>query len=438
MVSFNQSSGQDQVLLTYRPSSLKEFRQRALQWASSHNVCTWLDNNEIPYPEGGFQALLAIGEYRRCPIETGQSFESIQRFHQQRKTWLFGYWGYDLKNEVELLSSNNTDDVALPDIYFYEPTYLLRFTDEEVEVLKAEEHDAGWVIHQIELTEVKSNEPIEPLAIQQKVSRDTYIQTVEQIQQHIIEGDVYELNFCMEFFAEQAKIHPLSVYRQLNEVSPMPFSAYLQLGEHFVLSASPERFIRKEGARLLSQPIKGTIRRGKTEEEDLRLKEQLRNDEKEIAENMMIVDLVRNDLSRTCKIGTVKVPELFGIYGFRQVYQMISSIEGELQDHIHPIQAIKAAFPMGSMTGAPKVMSMELIERYEHSKRGLYSGAIGYITPEGDFDFNVVIRSILYNQEKEYLSFQIGSAITIDSSPEKEYEECLLKAKAIRTVLSGE
>ena len=202
-----------------------------------------------------------------------------------------------------------------------------------------------------------------------------------------------------------------------------------------MLCGSPERFLRKKGRQLISQPIKGTIRRGVTQQEDEVLRQQLHQSLKDRAENVMIVDLVRNDLARSCQAGTVRVPELFGTYPFRQVWQMISTVTGQQHEQVDWLAAIKNAFPMGSMTGAPKVMSMQLIEKYEKSRRGLYSGAVGYITPNRDFDFNVVIRSILYNQIRQYLSFQVGGAIVYDSDPEQEYQECLLKAKGMLKAL---
>jgi para-aminobenzoate synthetase component 1 len=159
--------------------------------------------------------------------------------------------------------------------------------------------------------------------------------------------------------------------------------------------------------------------------------------EKEKAENLMIVDLVRNDLARSSKTGSVKVEELFGIYSFSQVHQMISTVSSQIKETTSAVEAIKNAFPMGSMTGAPKVMAMELIEKYENTKRGLYSGAIGYFAPNSDFDFNVVIRSIQYNESKQYLNFEVGSAITYDSDANLEYEECLLKAQAMMKALAG-
>jgi para-aminobenzoate synthetase component 1 len=220
-------------------------------------------------------------------------------------------------------------------------------------------------------------------------------------------------------------------------LSKAPFSCYFKFDGKYLLSASPERFLKKQGSKLISMPIKGTARRGKNIEDDLALRRKLLADQKERSENVMIVDLVRNDLSRSSVEGSVKVEELFGIKTFPQVHQMVSTITGVLRDDVHFVDAIRNAFPMGSMTGAPKVRAMELIEQYEKSKRGLYSGAVGYITPEGDFDFNVVIRSLLYNSLNHYLSFHVGSAIVFDSAPEKEYEECLLKAKALIQVLKS-
>ena len=239
----------------------------------------------------------------------------------------------------------------------------------------------------------------------------------------------------MQFFAEDATIEPLPLYLALSQASPTPFSGYLKFNYSYLLCASPERFLKKTGATIVSQPIKGTIKRGKSTEEDEKLRHQLRHDEKELAENMMIVDLVRNDLSRSCATGSVIVEEMFGIYGFRQVWQMISTITGTIKPVNDLEDVLLGAFPMGSMTGAPKISAMQLIEELETTKRGLYSGSFGYITPDQDCDFNVVIRSIQYNAAQKYLSFMVGSAITYDSDPEREYEECLLKAQAMMKVL---
>jgi len=201
------------------------------------------------------------------------------------------------------------------------------------------------------------------------------------------------------------------------------------------MCASPERYLKKMGTKVISQPIKGTAPRSKNKKTDARLIQELQTDEKERSENIMIVDLVRNDLSKSALKGSVVVEELCKVYSFEQVHQMVSTISATVPDDIDPIKVLKETFPMGSMTGAPKVSALKIIEELESFKRGLYSGAVGYITPEGDFDFNVVIRSMLYNETKKYVSYAVGSAITAKSVPEKEYQECLLKAKAMRQVL---
>ncbi|WP_462219564.1 anthranilate synthase component I family protein [Ferruginibacter sp.] len=274
------------------------------------------------------------------------------------------------------------------------------------------------------------------LDIKNRISKSAYIDTIQKLQQHILRGDCYEINFCQEFFAEDAVIDPLYVYHKLIQLSPNPFAALYKLNDKFCICASPERYLKKEGNKIFSQPIKGTSKRDLVNKEnDLQNKNYLSANEKEKSENVMVVDLVRNDLSKVCKEGTVKVDELFGVYSFPQVHQMISTISGEIKNDIDWIDIVKATFPMGSMTGAPKKRVMELIEQYEQTKRGLFSGAIGYINPDGDFDFNVVIRSIFYNASTRYLSFQAGGGITFYSDAEKEYEECLLKAEAMRKVL---
>jgi para-aminobenzoate synthetase component 1 len=273
------------------------------------------------------------------------------------------------------------------------------------------------------------------IAIQQRISKANYILKVDAMLAHIHRGRIYEANFCMEFFAENAVINPLEKFKKLNAISQPPFAVFFKNNTHFLLSATPERYLRKEGDLLISQPIKGTAKRYSDFEKDEKSKEKLASDPKERAENIMITDLVRNDLSRTAQKGSVQVKELCGIYSFLQVHQMISTITSRLDPKYAVAEALKKTFPMGSMTGAPKISVMKIIEELEETKRGLYSGAIGYFTPEGDFDFNVVIRSILYNQGNQYVSFSVGSAITSLSEPEKEYEECLLKAKAMREVL---
>ena len=243
------------------------------------------------------------------------------------------------------------------------------------------------------------------------------------------------MNFCQEFFVENAALNPATLFHDLNALAQTPFAAFYKLNDTYIMCASPERFLKKSGQKLTSQPIKGTSKRGNTGGEDLDLKNELQNDPKNRSENVMIVDLVRNDLGKISETGTVKVNELFGIYSFPSVHQMISTIESTLKHDLPFTEALRQTFPMGSMTGAPKIRAMQLIEQYERTRRGVYSGAIGYITPTGDFDFNVVIRSILYNSMRQYASFQVGGAIIADSDAEKEYTECQIKAADRKSVV---
>jgi para-aminobenzoate synthetase component 1 len=297
--------------------------------------------------------------------------------------------------------------------------------------------DANGIIAAIKNTRVEPNAAPAKIELKQRVSREEYIEKVKKIQEHIVAGDVYELNYCVEFYAEQVTLHPLQAYLELTRLSPTPFAGFLKLNQQYLLCASPERFLKRSADKLYSQPIKGTARRSSNPAEDEQIKADLLACEKERAENLMIVDLVRNDLARSSETGSVQVDELFGIYSFKQVHQMISTVSSTIRKEVHPIDAIAHAFPMGSMTGAPKVMAMQLIEQYEQTKRGLYSGALGYLAPNGDFDLNVVIRSIQYNAATGYVNFMVGSAITYDAVPEKEYEECLLKAKAMMQALNA-
>ena len=270
-----------------------------------------------------------------------------------------------------------------------------------------------------------------------RIPKKDYLEKINKIRKNIIDGDVYELTFCQEFYSENVNIEPLIVFQELCKKSKAPFSVLFRWENKYLISASPERFLQKKGDTIVSQPIKGTSKRSSDPLVDAQLKTELYNSEKDRAENVMIVDLVRNDLARIGKTGTIKVDELFGIYSFEQVHQMVSTISANVKEDILISDILKNTFPMGSMTGAPKVMAMELIENYEESKRGLFSGAFGYISPEGDFDFNVVIRSIIYDALQQYISVQVGGAIVFDSVAEKEYEECVLKLSGIVGVFGG-
>ena len=412
------------------------FKEKALQWASAFPLCVYLDSNDYDKDQfRRYDALIAVGDEPTLQAQPGlSSFTQIEQWHQQHSSWLFGYLGYDSKNEIEALASNNHDALQWPDMLFFHPKTVIEITGEEL-TIHSRSHAPSVIARQIlEMTVTPVGDIPKP-NIRSRMSKADYLRSVEAIRQHIIAGDIYEMNFCQEFFAKEYQVDPLALFRRLNEVAKAPFAAYMRWGDAHLCCASPERFMQKKANQLISQPIKGTIARGATAVEDLELQQQLYDSMKDRAENVMIVDLVRNDLARSCQPGSIKVNELFGIYPFAQVSHMISTVQGILRDEVHFTKAIKNAFPMGSMTGAPKIMSMVLIEQYEQSRRGLYSGSVGYITPERDFDFNVVIRSILLDVARACLSFQVGGAIVYDSVPEREYDECLLKAKGMLEVL---
>ncbi len=413
------------------------FKQKALIWSAQSEVCCFLDSNQyLSDTYGKAEAIIGSGVETQIFKSDMPSFEQLKNFHQKNKSFLFGFLAYDLKNEVEQLGSENLDGLEFPEMHFFQPTTCIKITAKIVEIQSYEKTPETILQEILNIENIAYPNQKKPTQLKSRFSKKEYIQTVQAIKNHIVEGDIYEMNFCQEFYLDDLEISPVDLFLEFNALSKAPFSCFYKLKNKFLLCASPERYLKKEGKKLISQPIKGTIRRGENEEEDRQLKNTLKNSEKDRAENVMIVDLVRNDLARSCDPGSVQVEELFGIYPFEQVYQMISSIKGDLRKDLHFTEAIKNSFPMGSMTGAPKVMAMQLIEQYEKTKRGLYSGAVGYIDSNGDFDFNVVIRGMQYNADKKYLSFQVGGAIVYDSVPEQEYEECLLKAKAILKVLN--
>ena len=404
-----------------------------LSWANRFNICCFLDNHQYTFSSGSIECLLAAGSKKSLSLNAGNALQCFQEFYDDAQDWVFGHLGYDLKNEIEDLVSTHRDGLHFPDLYFFIPEIIVKLTTTEL-IVGAEGNTHETIFSEITRMDVSSVDSTPgPVAISNRYTKEEYIAVIEQLQQHLSKGDCYEINFCQEFYAENAVIDPLQIYRLLSASSPNPFSAFYKTDDKYLLCLSPERYLKKVGRRILSQPIKGTLKR--TKEQDQNSITQLMGNAKERAENIMIVDLVRNDLSRICRKGSVKVDELCAVYAFPQVYQMISTISGELREEVTVSEAIRASFPMGSMTGAPKKKVMQLIEHYERTRRGLFSGSIGYFTPEGDFDLNVVIRSVLYNDTENYLSFQTGSAITFASNPEEEYAECLLKAAVIKNAL---
>ncbi len=402
-----------------------------LNWARQFNIFCFLDNQQYTQAPHRYECLLAVGatEWVQAATHRLQEVDLLA----DGQSWVFGHLSYEANHAGLGITSNKKDPVGFPLFYFFQPATVLYIRDGQLHI---EGSNPYGVFKELMQTPETISAASFHIHLQQRLSRQQYIHTIGQLQQHLLRGDCYEINFCQEFFADDAVVDPFAVFHNLVQLSPNPFSALYRLNDQYLVCASPERFLFKEGQRMVSQPIKGTAARSADAAQDQQLKEALQRSQKEKAENVMVVDLVRNDLSKICRQGSVQVDELYGIYSFPHVHQMISTISGELKPDISFSHIIKATFPMGSMTGAPKHRVMQLIEAYEPTCRGLFSGSVGYIAPNGDFDFNVVIRSILYNAASRYLSYQAGSGITFYSDAEKEWEECLLKGAAIKKVLT--
>jgi len=392
------------TIRTFSVDNSQEFKQNLLFWAQQFETAIWLDSNNYKHQYASFDAALAVEEFTSIKTDYINAFEKLKEYQTITKDYIFGYISYDVKNDVENLTSNNFDGLDFADLYFFQPQKLFFIKDNSVEFhyLRMVDDEMEFDFEEIQKSknpEIQRSE--NDIKIKLRIHKDEYHQKVTKVLEHIKRGDIYEANFCQEFYAENSTINPVEVYNHLNKISTPPFATFLKMEHQFALSASPERYIKKEGTKIISQPIKGTAKRLRSEIDDAQIASDLSRDIKERSENVMIVDLVRNDLSKSAKKGSVKVEELCRVYTFKQVHQMVSTVVSEI----------------------------------EETKRGLYSGTVGYFTPNGDFDFNVIIRSILYNEEKKYISYSVGSAITAKSIPEKEYEECLLKAKAMKYVL---
>lgn len=411
-----------------------ELKSQILFQSKEYQYFQFLDSNDHEEKYSQFDWMAAIGAKEIIePLEN--EFEALYSFHQTQKDWLFGHFSYDLKNSLEDLQSNNADPLQFKSLSFFVPQTVVHCKGKIVTVESFEyENEEGFISALSYYSELEEHSFIE---LKAQTSKEEYLNIISELKKHLQFGNIYEINFCMEY-AHRFELEPLSVFQKLQDLSKAPFAAYYRSKDQYLICASPERYLQRKGNKVISQPIKGTSKRSSNPEEDQGLKRKLYNDEKERSENVMIVDLVRNDLSRTSTKGSVKVEELFGIYSYRGVHQMMSTIQSEIDPKSTAFtEVIKHSFPMGSMTGAPKIRAMKLIEEFENFSRSLYSGSVGYISPEGDFDFNVVIRSILYNANSHYVSARVGSAITIHCDAEKEYDECLLKAqnlfKALRS-----
>ena len=384
--------------------------------------------------------LLGIGVKRELVFKTSEPgiLDALEKFSKEGNAWTFGWFGYDLKNDIENLETRNKDALGHPVLAWWEPEIVIQFSDATVEILSGDIDDPRT---QEALQAINQKGEIKDVAGTGEMvwswDKRKYIQAFEDVKHLIQNGDVYELNLCMPLKGKASPQASWSLFCRLQNLTQAPFSGYLQCRSARIMSGSPERFLKREGDRLMSQPIKGTVRRGSSAKEDNALIDALQRSDKERAENVMIVDLVRNDLSRIAQKATVEVTELCGIHSFQTVHQMVSTIACRLRKDKGLSDILRATFPMGSMTGAPKISAMKHIDRIEPEGRGAYSGSIGYITPTGDFDFNVLIRSLFHNSKTETLVANVGGAITSLSDANDEYEECRLKAEAIVRAVSN-
>ncbi len=406
----------------------------------------YLDSNEHQDPHGAFGALLALDPVGELRIDAAQSgdWERLSVWQKTQKDWCFGHISYDFKNAQEQLQSANWDGIGFPEVYFFVPARILMVQGRTLVGLYLEERTQQWPDDLKEIEKIFKQIPNEPhqrmseagIELQGRWTQEQYQEKFGKIQQHIQRGDIYETNFCQEFYREDTVIDPAVVFKQLNGYSKAPFSAFYQLEDRYALCASPERYLTKKGKKLISQPIKGTLKRLSDPKLDEPAVAEFIKSPKERRENIMITDLVRNDLSIVAARDSVQVQELCTLKSYEHVHQLVTTVRAELKADRDPVDALKATFPMGSMTGVPKIRALQLMEDFEDHQRGLYSGTIGYFTPEGDFDFNVVIRTLLYNSSNKYLSLSVGGALTSTANAHDEYQECLLKAESLRTVLS--
>ena len=403
-----------------------------LDWAKRSGILLFLDSNNYQLPYGNYECLLAVGVADTIIAGGGElNIGQLQRVED----WIFGHICYDHKNLIEAkLVSSHAEKTGFPLSYFFVPQTVCYINKEQTALTIESFDDSGAIYREINTVYEERKVDIPKLQFTSVTDKERYLETIGKLRTHIADGDCYEINYCTEGFCENVDVDPFQVFNALNRLSPAPYAAYYRLNDKYMMCASPERYLRRNGDQILSQPIKGTARRDKDPSKDAEIKDQLRNDIKERAENVMIVDLVRNDLARCCETGSVGVEELFGIYTFPQVHQMVSTVTGTVKENMSFAGLIQNTFPMGSMTGAPKFKVMQLIDVYEQTRRELFSGTVGYIAPNGDFDFNVVIRSLFYNAGTKYLSYQTGGAITYDSDAEKEWEEMRLKAWALERI----
>ncbi len=410
-----------------------DIKAQLLDWARGSSPIAWYDSNDYPHQNNDFDAILALETFEENPWHTSE--KKLQTV--LGTDWLFGFFSYEYNVAWEQVTPTNPSFLSVPKLQFFKPKKIWLLKGDLLTALYLESDNPAVDFERITNSVTRTEASLTAIDLSPRISKDIYLQHASALKDHIMRGDIYEVNYCMEWYADEVNVSPMALFNALNRIGKTPFSAFLSFDNTYLMSASPERFLQRRGNTLISQPIKGTAARHEDAVMDKSVAEALKLDAKERSENIMITDLVRNDLSRIAQKGSVAVIEQCAVYPFAQVHQMISTVKAQCDPVFSSLDVINACFPMGSMTGAPKQRAMELINQYEHGQRGLYSGAVGYFAPNGDFDFNVVIRSLVYDAASKYLSTHVGSALTAAADPSKEYDECQLKVKAIKRVLAN-
>jgi para-aminobenzoate synthetase component 1 len=402
----------------------------------AHSNVMYLDSNNYEDKYGQFNWLILIGATSKLEINGTDSdpWKQLDVFIKNKKTPILGtLLSYDLKNSRETLFSRNIDFTGFPLLACWEPETIIGEYRDGTPLLfgNCDEYLVNFNIDEDEVSNQISVELIPSL------TKNEYLASFNKIQNALQIGDIYEMNFCLHFNAEVKELNPIALFKNLNSISPAPFSALIKYASSWLVCSSPERFLKKSGLNLVSQPIKGTVKKSIDIDENIRLMQNLKENQKERNENIMIVDLVRNDLSHFAAKHGVSVSELCEVYPFASVNHMISTVNAKLNNENDAIEALANAFPMGSMTGVPKIKALEIADELENFQRRLYSGSVGYIESNSDFDFNVVIRSITWNEKNGYFSLSAGSAITIQANGNDEYDECILKTLALFKALNN-
>lgn len=414
---------------TFHRKELENLKLKMLNWLRPFNIFVYLDNNNYRHQPNRFECLIGAGAL--------QIFSDPENLPENE--WIFGHLNYEFGQRffTKVNWQKKPSKDSFPNCLFFLPETVLSIPYGKTELHISTIHpNPENILKDILACSTDEKQPSKTIvhSWQTDFSEQEYRAQIQNIKNNIKQGDYYELNFCVQNCAQYDDCEPFDLFTKINRQNPSPFAAFYRQNNHFLLSASPERFLHKNGTQIQAQPIKGTIKRGKPAAEDEQLKKQLKSDIKERAENLMITDLMRNDLAKICRPGSIRVPDLLGLYSFPTLHHLISTIAGTLKDNCSFFDILKAAFPMGSMTGAPKKIVMEHIDQYEKSPRGIYSGSLGYILPNGDFDFNVVIRSLVLDTNAQEIRYATGGAITYDSVPEKEWQETILKAKSMKAV----